>query len=162
MPTITVEKSVTIDRPADEVWRFLSDEKNVIKWQPNVHSHARAENTTHQVLKLGGHRMEMRHEVSHDHEGRTRGYRGRVDTGFGEQEYEGEHAVEPIGEHSCTVTTKMVANLTDLPEEAEGALERMAAENVEGSLRTLKHLLEAPPELHEHLRQAHPGWQSST
>jgi uncharacterized protein YndB with AHSA1/START domain len=162
MPTITVEKSVTIDRPADEVWRFLSDEDNVLRWQRDVHSHAREENTTRQVRKFAGHRMEMAHEVSHDHEGRARSYRGRVDTGFGEQEYEGQHAVTPAGENACTVTTTMVANLTHLPPEAERAMERMAAETIEGNLTTLKHLLEAPPELHEHLRQAHPGWQSST
>ena len=106
--------------------------------------------------------MEIGHEVSHDHEGRARSYRGRVDTGLGEQEYEGQHAVEPAGEDACTVTSKMVANLTDLPPEAERAMERMAAETIEGNLTTLKHLLEAPPELHEHLRQAHPGWQSGT
>jgi hypothetical protein len=105
--------------------------------------------------------MEMGHEVSHDHESRTRGLRGRVDTGFGEEEYEGQHIVTPAGENACTVTGTMVANLAHLPAEAEGAMERMAAHTIEGNLTTLKHLLEAPPELHEHLRQAHPGWQGS-
>ena len=162
MPTITVERSVTIERPADEVWSFLSEEDNVPRWQRDVHSHAREENTTRQARKFAGHRMEMDHEVSHDHEGRTRGYRGQVDTAFGSQEYEGPHIVTPTGENACTVTTKMVADLPHLPAEAEGAMERMAAETIEGNLTTLKHLLEAPPELHEHLRQAYPGWHSST
>jgi uncharacterized membrane protein len=31
MPTITVEKSVTINRPADEIWQFLSEEHNIVK-----------------------------------------------------------------------------------------------------------------------------------
>jgi hypothetical protein len=161
MPTITVEKSVTINRPADEVWQFLSDEHNVTKWHGDVHSHAREENTTHQVRKFGGQRMEMSHEVQHDHESRTRGYRGQVDTNFGMQEYEGQHIVTAAGDNACTVTSKMVANLDRLPAEAEQAMKRMAANTIEGNLMTLKHLLEAPPELHEHLRQAHPEWQSS-
>jgi uncharacterized membrane protein len=38
MPTITIEKSVPINRPADEVWRSLSDGNNAIKWQQSLHS----------------------------------------------------------------------------------------------------------------------------
>jgi uncharacterized protein YndB with AHSA1/START domain len=162
VPTITVEKSVIIDRPAHEVWRFISEEHNVTKWHGDVHSHAKEENTTHQVRKFGGHRMEMRHEVQHDHESRTRDFRGQVDTNFGMQEYEGQHIVTPAGDNACTVTSKMVANLAYLPAEAEQAMERMAAHTIEGNLMTLKHLLEASPELHEHLQQAHPEWHSSS
>jgi hypothetical protein len=162
MPTITVEKSVTINRPADEVWQFLSDENNVVKWQRDIHWHAREENTTHQVRKFAGHRMETHHEVEHDHESRARSYRGQVDTNFGMQEYEGQHVVTPAGDNASTVTTKMVAHLAHLPAEAEPAMERMAAHTIEGNLTTLKHLLEAPPELHEHLQQAHPQWHSSS
>ena len=44
MSTITIEKSITINRPADEVWRFLSDENNLIKWQQNLHSHRTEKN----------------------------------------------------------------------------------------------------------------------
>jgi Polyketide cyclase / dehydrase and lipid transport len=43
MSTITIEESVTINRPADEVWRFLSDENNLIKWQQNLHSQRNGE-----------------------------------------------------------------------------------------------------------------------
>src|SRR5215208_4391148 len=67
MPTITVEKSVTIDRPADQVWRFLSDENSAIKWQQSLHSHRKEGNSAHQVRKFGGHRMEMHHKVQNDH-----------------------------------------------------------------------------------------------
>jgi hypothetical protein len=78
------------------------------------------------------------------------------------QEYEGQHIVTAAGDDACTVTSKMVANLAHLPAEAEQAMERMAAHTIEGNLMTLKHLLEASPELHEHLQQAHPEWHSSS
>jgi hypothetical protein len=106
--------------------------------------------------------MEMHHEVEHDHESRTRSYRGQVDANFGMQEYEGQHIVTAAGDNACTVTSTMVANLDRLPAEAEQAMERIAAHTIEGNLMTLKHLLEAPPELHEHLQQAHPEWHRSS
>jgi uncharacterized protein YndB with AHSA1/START domain len=78
MSTFTIEKSVTINRPADQVWPFLSDENNLIKWQQSLHSHRTEENTQHQVRKFGGHRVEMHQEVQNDHQGRIRSFQGQI------------------------------------------------------------------------------------
>jgi hypothetical protein len=38
-------------------------------------------------------------------------------------------------------------------------MEDKAAHAIEGDLIHLKHLLEAPPEVHQHLQQAHSVWE---
>jgi uncharacterized protein YndB with AHSA1/START domain len=162
MSTITIAKSVTINRPADEVWRFLSDENNLIKWQQNLHSHLTEQNRQHQVRKFGGHRVEMHQEAQHDHQGRVRSYQGQINTNVGAQEYKGQHTVTPAGDSTSTVTSRVEWHVDQLSAEGEQAMEDMAAHAIEGDLMHLKHQLEAPPEFHQHLQQAHPVWESSS
>jgi uncharacterized protein YndB with AHSA1/START domain len=162
MSTFTIEKSVTINRPADQVWPFLSDENNLIKWQQNLHSHRTEENTQHQVRKFGGHRVEMHQEVQNDHQGRIRSFQGQINTNVGVQEYEGQHTVTPAGDSASTVNTRVGWHAVQLPAEGVQAMEDMAAHAIEGDLMILKHLLEAPPEVHQHLQQAHQEWESSS
>ena len=162
MSTITIEKSVTINRPADEVWRFLSDENNLTKWQQNLHSHRTEENRQHQVHKFGGHLVEMHQEAQHDHQGRIRSYQGQLNTNAGVQEYEGQHTVTPAGDSVSIVTSRVEAHLVQLSAEGEQAMEDMAAHSIEGNLMHLKHQLEAPPEVHQLLQQAHPEGESSS
>jgi uncharacterized membrane protein len=162
LSTITIEKSVTINRPADEVWRFLADENNLTKWQQNLHSHRTEENRQHQVRKFGGHRVETHQEAQHDHQGRVRSYQGQLNTNVGVQEYEGQHAVTPAGDSASTVTSRVVWHADQLSAEGEQAMEDMAAHAIEANLMHLKHQLEAPPEVHQLLQQAHPEGESSS
>jgi uncharacterized membrane protein len=162
MPTITVEKSVTIDRPADQVWRFLSDENSAIKWQQSLHSHRTEGNSAHQVRKFGGHQMEMHHEVENDHQGRIRSFQGQIDTNVGVHEYEGQFTVTPAGDSASIVDISVVWHLVHLSAEGAQAMENILDPAIEGDVMTLKNLLEAPPEFHQHLQQAHPVWESSS
>jgi uncharacterized membrane protein len=162
MSTITIEKSVTINRPADQVWRFLSDRNNAIKWQQSLHSERIEGNTAHQVRKFDGHQMEMDHKVQHDHQGRIRSFQGQVNTNVGVHEYEGQFTVTPAGDSASIVTNRMEWHLVHLSAEGGQAMENILGQATERDLMTLKHLLEAPPEFHQHLQQAHPVWESSS
>jgi uncharacterized protein YndB with AHSA1/START domain len=162
MSTSTIEKSVTINRSADEVWRFLSDENNLIKWQQSLHSHRTEENRQHQVHKVGGHRVQTHQEAQHDHQRRIRSYQGQFNTNVGVLEYEGQHTVTPAGDSASTVTTRLVWDADQLSAEGAQAMEEMAAHATEGNLMHLKHQLEAPPEVHQLLQQAHPEGESSS
>ena len=104
----------------------------------------------------------MHQEAQHDHQGRVRSYQGQINTNVGVQEYEGQHAVTPAGDSASTVTTRVVWHADQLSAEGEQAMEDMAAHAIEGNLMYLKHQLEAPPEVHQLLQQAHPEGESSS
>jgi uncharacterized protein YndB with AHSA1/START domain len=162
MPTITVEQSVTINRPADQVWRFLSDGNNTIKWQQNMHSHRIEENTQHTVRKVGGYRMETHGQTQNDHQGRIRSIQGQIDTNVGVHEYEVQHTVTPVGDSASTVDTRAVWHADQHSAEGAQTMEKILNQATEGDLMILKHLLEASPEVHQHLQQTHPVWEGSS
>src|SRR5215208_4882860 len=105
--------------------------------------------------------METHQEVQNDHQGRIRSFQGQIDTNVGVQEYEGRHTVTPAGDSASTVTTRAEWHFVELPDEGGQAMEDIAGHAIEGELMDLKHLLETPPEVHQHLQQAHPVWENS-
>jgi carbon monoxide dehydrogenase subunit G len=141
-----IERSILIDRPAEEVWEFVHDTANNLLWQTTL---AESEKLTEGPMDVGTRVREVRHFLGL-----------RIETTWEMTEYEpnstsairgvsgpiplsGRYRVEAVGDGTrFTVTGELDAH--GLFKLAEPVFARIAGRELEANLGHLKDLLEAP------------------
>jgi len=154
MAELTIEKSVTINRPADDVYGFIADEKNSMKFRRNVHSVEHlGDGKVKSVRRHFGRRIEVEGNVKADPQSRKVTFTGHAKTNHGPEATTNTQTVTPRGDSSSTLTVRTVAEIGDPPAAVRDHIEKVTAHELESNLEHLKHLLEAPEGFHESLDQ---------
>jgi uncharacterized membrane protein len=152
MAEMTLEKSVTIDKPADEVFAYVADEKNQMKFRRNVHSVEHlGGGRVKTVRKHFGRRIETEGTVRSDPQKRSLTFEGQAKTNHGPESSTVVQTVTPNGDSSSTMTVRATIEIGDPPGPVKAHIEKVAAHELQSNLEHLKHLLEAPEGFHEEL-----------
>jgi carbon monoxide dehydrogenase subunit G len=139
------EHTVVVERPPDEVFRFLTDLSNVTSWQSGaveVRAPAGVEvGTTYvEVLKFLGRRFEATLEVTEYEPSRLFSVRTRS----GPIPFQVSHALEPADTGESTrIHVELEGDPGGLFRLAEPLVMRNAQRQLEGDFATLKQLVEA-------------------
>jgi uncharacterized membrane protein len=142
----TIERSIVIDRPVEEVWEFVHDTADNILWQTTL---AESEKLTEGPMDVGTRVREVRHflglriestwEMTEYEPNRTSAIRGVS----GPIPLSGRYRVEAFeGGTRFTVTGELDAH--GFFKLAEPVFARIAGRELEANLGHLKDLLEAP------------------
>jgi uncharacterized protein YndB with AHSA1/START domain len=151
------EHTVVVERPPDEVFRFLTDLSNVTAWQSGaVEVRAPASldvGTTYvEVLKFLGRRFEATLEVTEFEPGRRFSLRTRS----GPIPFEVRHTLEPAaGDGSTRLHVELEGEPGRLFRLAEGLVMRNAQRQLEADFATLKEMVEARGETGSGADMAH-------
>jgi uncharacterized membrane protein len=139
------EHTVVVERPPDEVFRFLTDLANVPEWQSGA-VEVRAPDsldvgTTYvEVLKFLGKRFEATLEVTEYEPGR----RFSLRTLSGPIPFQVRHELEPADNGGSTrIHVELEGEPGGLFRLAEGLVMRNAQRQLEGDFATLKEMVEA-------------------
>jgi uncharacterized membrane protein len=139
------EHTVVVERPPDEVFRFLTDLSNVPEWQSGaveVRAPASVEvGTTYvEVLKFLGRRIEATLEVTEFEPGR----RFSLKAVSGPMPFQVRHRLEPAdGGTATTIHVELEGDPGRLFRLAEPLVMRNAQRQLEGDFATLKEMVEA-------------------
>src|SRR5450759_2949967 len=116
MAELTVKQSVQIDRPADEVFAFIADHKNALKFHRGLHSvEPMGDGKVKIVRKHFGHRHEIEGELTPDPQGRRITFKGSVKTHHGPKNSSTEETVTPNGENASTYTVRFTSDEGNAP-----------------------------------------------
>jgi uncharacterized membrane protein len=140
------EHTVVVERPPDEVFRFLTDLSNVPEWQSGAVDVKAPEEplgvgTTYvEVLRFLGKRFEATLEVTEFEPGR----RFALRTLTGPIPFRVRHTLEPVGSDGSTrIHVELEGEPGGLFRVAEGLVMRNARRQIEGDFATLKEMVEA-------------------
>jgi carbon monoxide dehydrogenase subunit G len=139
------EHTVVVERPPDEVFRFLTDLANVPEWQSGAVEvrapESLAVGTTYvEVLKFLGKRIEATLEVTELEPGR----RFSLKAVSGPMPFRVRHMLEPTGNGGSTrVHVELEGDPGRLFRLAEPLVMRNAQRHLEGDFATLKKMVEA-------------------
>jgi uncharacterized membrane protein len=140
------EHTVVVERPPEEVFRFLTDLSNVPEWQSGAEEVRASEEplavgTTYvEVLKFLGKRFEATLEVTEYEPGSRFALRTRS----GPIPFEVRHRLEPAdGGGSTRIHVELEGNPGGLFRLAESLVMRNAQRQMEGDFATLKRMVEA-------------------
>jgi hypothetical protein len=137
-----------INRPADEVFAFVSDYGNDVLWRKGVHEmtptpagKARSGTRVHEVLRFAGSTHVTDTEVMDVVEGRSLRYEGGGSGG----RVRGRRMAEPSPSGGTVLTTEVEVETTGVLRFLEPLLAPMFRRNTRRDLETLRGLLEAQP-----------------
>ena len=140
---IRIQASVTINRPLEEVFRFMTDHQNALQWQAGL-LEARVTNdvvgvgkTWVDVVQVLGRRIEIASELTEFEPLRVVGFKSTS----GPIPLEGRYAFEPDGE-GAKVTFTLQGEAGGFFKLAEPIVARSTQRQWETNLATLKDLLE--------------------
>jgi uncharacterized membrane protein len=140
---IRIQASVTVNRPLEEVFRFMTDNQNALQWQSGL-LEARVTNdvvgigkTWVDVVQVLGRRIEIASELTQFEPLRTVGFKSTS----GPIPLEGHYAFEPDGGGS-KVTFTMQGEAGGFFKLAEPIVARSTQRQWETNLANLKDLLE--------------------
>lgn len=146
---ITVEKSVTIDRPAEEVFAFVSDHTNAPRWQSGLLEVRRVTDgpigvgTRHTLVRrFMGRRLEATNEFTHYEPNKLVAFNATSDWVPGQASY----VVEPTGTDRVRLTARVELRPLGLFRFAEPVMASALRREMEVGLGDLKSLLEAKTE----------------
>ena len=142
---IKVEKSIEVERPAEDVFAFVCDHTNSPRWQRGLLEVRRTSDgpigvgTRHSVVRtFMGRRLEATNEFTEYEPDKLIAFKANSDSMTGQV----WRTVEPVGRDRARVTVRMELRLTGVL----GLVERPAAaglkREVEADLVALKELLE--------------------
>jgi SAM-dependent methyltransferase len=145
-----VTSSITIDRPAAEVFDFIADMANNPLWQQGQES---CEWTSEPPLQVGstyaqrarflGRTIESGFEVTELEPGQ----RIRIVATSGPMDIDVTREVRPAGPDRCEVSAVVAGDPPGLMKRAGGAVDKMVERSVAADYRHLKEIMEAPGEL---------------
>jgi uncharacterized membrane protein len=140
---IRIQASVTVNRPLEEVFRFMTDNQNALQWQSGL-LEARVTNdvigvgkTWVDVVQVLGQRIEIASELTELEPLRTVGFKSTS----GPIPLEGRYAFEPDG-GGAKVTFTMQGQAGGFFKLAEPIVARSTQRQWETNLANLKDLLE--------------------
>ena len=145
---IDVVTNLDVDRPAGDVFAFVSDQLNAPRWQHGLHDVRRTTNgpigvgSEHVfVRRFAGRRIESRNRFVEFEPGRYVAFEIPEGTMTGRASY----LVEPIDADRCRVTSTMRFNVAGWMRMAEPLLARVLERDSRRDEQTLKRLLESTP-----------------
>ena len=140
---IRIQASVTVNRPLEEVFRFMTDNRNALQWQSGL-LEARVTNdvvgigkTWVDIVQVLGRRIEIASELTEFEPLRTVGFKSTS----GPIPLEGRYAFEPDGA-GTKVTFTMQGEAGGFFKLAEPIVARSTQRQWETNLANLKDLLE--------------------
>ena len=143
---IAVETHLDIERPADEVFAFVSDQTNAPLWQNGLHEVRRLTvgpigvGSEHAfVRRFADRRLESRNRFTQYDEGRRF---VEFEIPDGSLTGTASYAVAPTGDASCRLTSRMDFRASGLMRLAEPLLARVLRRDSERDELALKRLLE--------------------
>jgi uncharacterized membrane protein len=146
---ITVEKSIVIDRPAAEVFAYVSDHTNAPRWQRGLLEVRRATDgpigvgTRHTLVRsFMGRRMEASNEFTQYEPNKLVAFNVTSDSVAAM----GWYVVEPAGSNRVRLTSRIEMRPSGLTRLAEPLIAASLRREVEANLTDLKVLLEAKAE----------------
>lgn len=145
-----VSSSVTIDRPAAEVFDFIADMANNPRWQKGQESCVWTSeppiaigSTYDQRAKFAGRTIESSFEVTEFEPG----HRIRIVSTSGPMPIDVTRTVTPLDDSSCEVSAHVQGEPPGPMKALGSALDPVVRKSVDGDYKRLKRLLEADPEL---------------
>ena len=142
---ITVDHSVVIDRPIQEVFAFLADGENHIQWRSGLvewkmtsEGPVGVGSTSSEVLQFLGRRMETSYELTEFEQDRKLAFK----TTSGPIPMDGSYTLESAGS-GTKLTFRIQGESGGFFRLAEHVLVRMVRRQVESDFGNLKDLLEA-------------------
>jgi uncharacterized membrane protein len=145
---IDVVTHLDVDRPAGDVFAFISDQLNAPRWQRGLHEVRRATGgpigvgSEHVfVRRFAGRRIESRNRFVEFEPGRYVAFEIPDGAMTGRASY----LVEPMGADRCCVTSTMRFNVAGWTRIAEPLLARVLERDSRRDEQTLKRLLESTP-----------------
>ena len=143
---ITVEKSIVIDRPAEDVFAYVSDHTNAPRWQRGLIEVRRATDgpigvgTRHTLVRtFMGRRMEASNEFTQYEPNKLVGFKIASDGATAQAWY----VVEPEGTDRARLTSRIEMQPSGLFRLAQPLIAASLRREVEANLDDLKVLLEA-------------------
>jgi uncharacterized protein YndB with AHSA1/START domain len=143
---ITVEKSIVIERPAEDVFTYVSDQTNATHWQRGLLEVRRTTDdpvgigTRHTFLRtFMGRRMEGSNEYTRWEPNKLVAFRATS----GPVALDASYLVEPIGTDGAQLTSRIEIRHSGLFRLAEPLMAAGLKRDVEANLRVLKGLLES-------------------
>jgi len=145
---VRVVGSVTIDRPASEVWAYVADYGNDASWRggvsqmrPSQPGPAEVGVTTHELLRLFGMTFRTDATIDRVEAGRLLEWRAHDR----QKQLQGSRLVEPTGLTSSRFTEVVEGHLLGPLRPLEPLVAWLLRRQTPTDLRRLKHLLEGRP-----------------
>ncbi len=142
---ITIEHSVVISRPVQEVFAFLTEHEHdtewrsgLVEWKGTSEGPTQVGSTSSEVLQFLGRRMETSYEITEYEENKLIGFK----TTSGPIPMEGSYSVESI-EAGTKLSFKISGEPGGLFKLAEPLVARTAKRQIETDFNNLKDLLES-------------------
>jgi uncharacterized membrane protein len=142
---VTVEKGIVIDRPAEDVFAFVSDHTNAPRWQRGLLEVRRASDgpigvgTRHTLVRtFMGRRLEASNQFTHYEPNKLVAF----DIISSWVPGHGSYVVEPAGTHRARLTARVELRPMGLFRVAEPLMAAALTREVEANLDALKSLLE--------------------
>ena len=142
---ITIEHSVVISRPVQEVFAFLTEHEHdtewrsgLVEWKGTSEGPTQVGSTSSEVLQFLGRRMETSYEITEYEENKVLGFK----TTSGPIPMEGSYSVEST-EAGTKLSFKISGEPGGLFKLAEPLVARTAKRQIETDFNNLKDLLES-------------------
>jgi uncharacterized membrane protein len=146
---LTVEKSIVIGRPAEDVFAYVSDQTNAPRWQRGLLEVRRTSDgpigvgTRHTFVRtFMGRRMEGSNEYTRWEPNKLVAFEATS----GAVGLEASYIVEPIGTDRARLTSRLEMRAPGLLRVAEPLVSATLRRDINANLSTLKSLLEAGAE----------------
>jgi uncharacterized protein YndB with AHSA1/START domain len=147
---IKVQHSVTIHRPAREVYNYISNPDNWHNWQSNlVQLQKTGEGEFVEVRKVLGRRVERAHRIHEVEKGKKLFVQGQVKHESGTFGQDTHYTVESVDESTTLVTVALDVDPEGIFKGSSPVVGRVLHRDLQAGLGHLKDLLESEQDLRE-------------